>query len=54
MFTPNSSMTAFYVSVSRASHDAQIFTKSASTLTASLNHSVTKSSALEIPAGPTV
>jgi conjugative relaxase-like TrwC/TraI family protein len=38
-----------YVSVSRASQDAQIFTNSASSLTASLSHAVTKTSALEIP-----
>jgi len=38
-----------YVSVSRASHDAQIFTNSASTLTANLSHAITKSSALDIP-----
>ena len=43
-----------YVSVSRASRDAQIFTNSASTLTASLSHAVTKTSALEIPAGLSV
>jgi ATP-dependent exoDNAse (exonuclease V) alpha subunit len=39
-----------YVSVSRASQDAQIFTNSASSLTASLSHAVSKTSALEIPA----
>ncbi len=43
-----------YVSVSRASQDAQIFTNSASTLTASLSHAVSKTSALEIPTGLSV
>lgn len=43
-----------YVSVSRASQDAQIFTNSASTLTTSLSHAVSKTSALEIPAGLSV
>ncbi len=43
-----------YVSVSRASHDAQIFTNDAASLTASLSHAVTKTSALEIPAGLSV
>jgi ATP-dependent exoDNAse (exonuclease V) alpha subunit len=43
-----------YVSVSRASQDAQIFTNSVSTLTASLSHAVSKTSALEIPAALTV
>ena len=37
-----------YVSVSRAAHDAQVFTNDASSLTASLRHDVTKTSALEI------
>jgi conjugative relaxase-like TrwC/TraI family protein len=35
-----------YVSVSRASHDAQIFTNDATTLTASLSHDVGKASAI--------
>jgi ATP-dependent exoDNAse (exonuclease V) alpha subunit len=39
-----------YVSVSRASQDAQIFTNDAGSLTASLSKSITKTSALEIPA----
>jgi ATP-dependent exoDNAse (exonuclease V) alpha subunit len=43
-----------YVSVSRASQDAQIFTNDAAQLTASLSHAVTKTSALEIPAGLSV
>jgi len=43
-----------YVSVSRASQDAQIFTNSASTLTTSLSHAVSKTSALEVPAGLSV
>jgi hypothetical protein len=34
-----------YVSVSRASHDAQIFTNNATTLAESLSHDVTKASA---------
>jgi conjugative relaxase-like TrwC/TraI family protein len=38
-----------YVSISRASQDAQIFTNSASTLSTSLSHAVSKTSALEIP-----
>ncbi len=37
-----------YVSISRAAQDAQIYTNAASSLTASLNHSVTKSSAVAI------
>jgi ATP-dependent exoDNAse (exonuclease V) alpha subunit len=37
-----------YVSVSRASHDAQIFTNAASSLKTSLENAVNKSSALEI------
>jgi hypothetical protein len=36
-----------YVSVSRASHDAQIYTNSAASLTASLSHDVSKASAVE-------
>jgi conjugative relaxase-like TrwC/TraI family protein len=35
-----------YVSVSRASHDAQIYTNDAASLTASLSHDVTKASAV--------
>ena len=35
-----------YVSVSRASHDAQIYTNNAASLTASLSHDVTKASAV--------
>jgi ATP-dependent exoDNAse (exonuclease V) alpha subunit len=35
-----------YVSVSRAAHDAQLFTNSAASLAANLSHAVTKSSAL--------
>jgi conjugative relaxase-like TrwC/TraI family protein len=37
-----------YVSVSRAAHDAQVFTNDALSLTASLRHNVTKSSALDV------
>ncbi len=37
-----------YVSVSRAAHDAQVFTNDASSLTANLRHDVTKTSAVEI------
>jgi conjugative relaxase-like TrwC/TraI family protein len=40
-----------YVSVSRAAHDAQIYTNDASTLTASLNQAVTKTSAIELGVG---
>jgi ATP-dependent exoDNAse (exonuclease V) alpha subunit len=36
-----------YVSVSRASHDAQIYTNDAATLTTSLNRDVSKASAIE-------
>jgi conjugative relaxase-like TrwC/TraI family protein len=36
-----------YVSVSRASHDAQIFTNDAATLTESLTHDVSKTSAID-------
>ena len=35
-----------YVSVSRASHDAQIYTNDAASLTASLSHDVSKASAV--------
>jgi ATP-dependent exoDNAse (exonuclease V) alpha subunit len=35
-----------YVSVSRASHDAQIYTNNAASLTASLSHDVSKASAV--------
>ena len=38
-----------YVSVSRASHDAQISTNDATTLAESLSHDVTKASALNFP-----
>jgi hypothetical protein len=37
-----------YVSISRAAHDAQVFTNDASSLTASLRQAVTKSSAIEL------
>jgi conjugative relaxase-like TrwC/TraI family protein len=37
-----------YVSVSRASHDAQIYTNDAASLASTLGHAVTKSTALEI------
>ena len=37
-----------YVSVSRAAHDAQIYTNSASSLATNLSHAITKTSALEI------
>jgi hypothetical protein len=48
MFIPNSSMIRFaYVSVSRASQDAQIFTNDAATLVESLSRDVTKASALD-------
>ncbi len=40
-----------YVSVSRAAHDAQVFTNDASSLTDSLRHDVTKTSAIEIVSG---
>ncbi len=36
-----------YVSVSRASHDAQIYTNDATTLAASLSHDVSKTSAVD-------
>ena len=36
-----------YVSVSRASHDAQIYTNDAATLTMSLKRDVSKASAIE-------
>jgi hypothetical protein len=41
-----------YVAVSRAAEDAQIYTNSASSLTASLSHAVTKTSALEFGTSP--
>ena len=41
-----------YVAVSRAAEDAQIYTNSASSLTASISHAVTKTSALEIGTSP--
>ena len=37
-----------YVSVSRAAQDAQIFTDASSALTASLSHTVTKASAIQM------
>jgi hypothetical protein len=37
-----------YVSVSRASHDVQIFTNNAATLVESLGHDVSKASAVNI------
>jgi hypothetical protein len=37
-----------YVSVSRASHDAQIYTNDAASLTAKLSHDVSKASAVKI------
>jgi ATP-dependent exoDNAse (exonuclease V) alpha subunit len=40
-----------YVSVSRASHDAQIFTNHAATLAESLSHDVTKASAISFNKG---
>ena len=40
-----------YVSVSRAAHDAQIYTNAASSLATSLSHAVSKASALEIDFG---
>ncbi|MEI9979072.1 MAG: MobF family relaxase [Edaphobacter sp.] len=40
-----------YVSVSRAAHDAQVFTNDASLLTSGLRHDVTKTSALEMVSG---
>jgi conjugative relaxase-like TrwC/TraI family protein len=42
-----------YVSVSRASHDAQIFTNHAATLAESLSHDVTKTSAINFNKGQT-
>jgi hypothetical protein len=36
-----------YVSISRASHDTQIYTNDAALLTSNLSHDITKSSALE-------
>jgi conjugative relaxase-like TrwC/TraI family protein len=41
-----------YVAISRASHDAQVYTNSASLLVSSLSHAVTKSSALETSTVP--
>lgn len=38
-----------YVSVSRASQDVQIFTNDSASLTTGLSHSISKTSALEIP-----
>jgi conjugative relaxase-like TrwC/TraI family protein len=40
-----------YVSVSRAAQDAQIFTNAATSLNTSLNHAVTKTSAIEMVSG---
>lgn len=40
-----------YVSVSRAAHDAQIFTNDAAKLASNLTHSVSKTSAIEIGSG---
>jgi len=40
-----------YVSVSRAAQDAQMFTNAASSLSTSLSHAVTKTSALELASG---
>jgi ATP-dependent exoDNAse (exonuclease V) alpha subunit len=40
-----------YVSVSRASHDAQIYTNDAATLAASLSHDVSKASAVSFGKG---
>jgi ATP-dependent exoDNAse (exonuclease V) alpha subunit len=40
-----------YVSVSRAAQDAQIFTNAAISLSTSLNHAVTKTSAIEMASG---
>jgi ATP-dependent exoDNAse (exonuclease V) alpha subunit len=37
-----------YVSISRAAHDAQIYTDSAASLAPNLSHAVTKSSALSL------
>jgi ATP-dependent exoDNAse (exonuclease V) alpha subunit len=42
-----------YVSISRASHDAQIFTNDTSTLVANLGRNVTKASAIEFGKSPT-
>jgi len=42
-----------YVSVSRASHDAQIYTNNAASLTASLNKDVSKTAAIEFTANST-
>lgn len=43
-----------YVSVSRASHDAQIFTNSAASLVKTLNHDVTKASAIDFRKTPAI
>lgn len=43
-----------YVSVSRASHDAQIFTNDAQTLGQRLSHDVTKTSAVEFRQAPSI
>jgi ATP-dependent exoDNAse (exonuclease V) alpha subunit len=40
-----------YVSVSRASHDAQIYTNNAATLAQSLSHDVSKASAIDYGKG---
>ena len=42
-----------YVSVSRASHDAQIYTNNAASLAESLSHDVTKASAIDFGKGQT-
>ncbi|WP_255462644.1 ATP-binding domain-containing protein [Granulicella sp. WH15] len=42
-----------YVSVSRASHDAQIYTNNAASLAERLSHDVTKSSAIDLGKGQT-
>lgn len=43
-----------YVSVSRAAHDAQLYTDSAASLASNLGHSVTKSSAITLEQSCTV
>jgi hypothetical protein len=40
-----------YVSVSRASHDAQIYTNNAASLAESVSHDVTKASAIDLSKG---
>jgi hypothetical protein len=40
-----------YVSVSRASHDAQIYTNNATSLAESVSHDVTKASAIDFSKG---